>query len=192
MAGEAHTDANRLGQALIAHARDAIAASLGLPAAREAAPEHAALAEPAATFVTLRRQGELRGCIGTLTAHRTLREDVRAHAVAAAFDDPRFAPLAAAEFEDLEIEVSLLTPSEPLQVASEDEAHAALQPGVDGVLLEWRSARATFLPQVWEQLPDAAQFLRALRHKAGLPGDFWAADLTLARYRVRKFVADAP
>ncbi len=176
-----------LGDALIAHARDAIAGRLGLATRTEPPQEHAALAEPGATFVTLHRQGELRGCIGTLSAQRALRDDVRAHAVAAAFHDPRFPPLAAFEFDDLEVEVSVLEPSEPLAVASAAEAHALLEPGVDGVLLEWRGARATFLPQVWQQLPEPADFLRSLRRKAGLPEDFWAADLKLSRYRVRKF-----
>ena len=119
-----------------------------------------------------------------------LVDDVRLHAVAAAFRDSRFEPLAVEEFATIEVEVSLLEPLQPLQAGSECDAHAALQPGVDGVVLEWRGRRATFLPQVWEQLPLPRDFLAALKHKAGLPRDFWAEDLRLSRYRVRKFVQE--
>jgi AmmeMemoRadiSam system protein B/AmmeMemoRadiSam system protein A len=175
-----------LGAALLSRARNAIGAVLGLASAVE--PAHPELDQPGATFVTLRQAGALRGCIGALQARQALHEDVRAHAVAAAFDDPRFPPLAREEFEELQIEVSVLGAAEPLAAASEAEARAALRRGVDGVILEWRGRRATFLPQVWEQLPQAAAFLNALKLKAGLPPDFWAEDLRLARYQVRKFV----
>ena len=179
-----------LGAALIERARNAIASELGLPVAAETV--HDALAAPGATFVTLRRRGELRGCVGTLVAERPLADDVRHHAVAAAFGDTRFEPLSASEFADLEVEVSLLEPMQPLPAANEADARQALRPGIDGLLLEWRERRATFLPQVWEQLPSPREFLAALKAKAGLPRDFWAADLKLSRYGVRKFVeADA-
>ena len=179
-----------LGTALIERARNAIASELGLPTGAESS--HDALGAPGATFVTLRRRGELRGCVGTLVAERPLAEDVRRHAVAAAFRDTRFEPLHASEFADLEVEVSLLEPMQPLPAASEADARRALRPGIDGLLLEWRERRATFLPQVWEQLPGPREFLAALKAKAGLPRDFWAADLKLSRYGVRKFVeADA-
>lgn len=184
-AAAAHTEV-QLGAALLARARNVIAAGLGLAMAAE--PEHPALATPGASFVTLRREGELRGCIGSLQAHRALGDDVRAHAMAAAFADPRFDPLAPDEYVDLEIEVSVLGTAEWLAAASEAQVHRLLRPGIDGVILEWRGRRATFLPQVWEQLPEPADFLRALKRKAGLPADFWAADLRLARYAVRKFV----
>ncbi|MGD9833200.1 MAG: AmmeMemoRadiSam system protein B [Piscinibacter sp.] len=179
-----------LGAALLARARNAIADALGLPTGPE--PGHHALDEPGATFVTLRRGGELRGCIGTLEAQRPLAHDVRLHALGAAFRDSRFAPLAAWEFESLEIEVSLLDPSEPIAASSEAEALRALQPGVDGVVLEYRGRHATFLPQVWEQLPAPVDFLAALKRKAGLPEDFWTEALRLARYRVRKFAELRP
>jgi MEMO1 family protein len=181
----AQSDDPDLGAALLARARNAIAQALGV--APGPAPAHPALHETGATFVTLKRAGELRGCIGTLHAQRTLHEDVQAHALAAAFDDPRFEPLAREEFASLHIEVSVLGAAEPLTVASEAEARDALRRGIDGVILEWRGRRATFLPQVWEQLPSPAAFLRALKLKAGLPPDFWAEDLRLARYEVRKF-----
>jgi hypothetical protein len=106
----------------------------------------------------------------------------------AAFRDTRFAPLRRDELDDLEIEVSLLEPALPMAARSETAAQTMLRPGVDGVILEWRGARATFLPQVWEQLPDPREFLAALKRKAGLTPGFWADDLKLSRYRVRKFV----
>jgi AmmeMemoRadiSam system protein A len=129
----------------------------------------------------------LRGCVGQLEATRPLDDDVRLNALAAAFRDTRFDPLEVAEFADLEIEVSLLEPAQPLQASSEAEALRAAQPGVHGLILEWRGRRATFLPQVWQQLPEPAAFMAALKRKAGLPADFWASDLRLSSYRVRKF-----
>ena len=178
-----------LGHTLVSTARHAIARALGLPAPQPGTlPDHPALSRPGATFVTLHdADGELRGCVGRLEACRALGEDVHANALAAAFEDRRFAPLRAHEWAGLRVEVSLLDTPEPLAVRSEAEALAALRPGVDGVILEWRSARATFLPQVWQQLPDAAGFIGALKRKAGLAADFWAADLRLSRYRVRSF-----
>ncbi len=174
-----------LGEALLALARGAIGARMGVAA--EAVAAHAALAAHGATFVTLRLDGDLRGCIGTLEAHRPLGVDVRANAVAAAFRDPRFPPLPVREFAAVEIEVSVLGPGEPLSAATERDALARLRPGVDGVILARGSRRATFLPQVWEQLPDPREFLAALKHKAGLPADFWDAQVTLARYTVVKY-----
>jgi len=175
-----------LGAALLSRARNAIARALDLPTHDE--PHHPVLRCLGATFVTLRRDGELRGCIGTLSAQRELADDVRRHALAAAFRDPRFEPLRVEEFAQLEIEVSLLDAARPLAAGSEAEVQAALRPGVDGVLLEWRGRSATFLPQVWEQLPQPGEFMAALKHKAGLPADFWAEDLRLSCYRVRKYV----
>lgn len=174
-----------LGAALLARARNAIADALRLPTSPE--PAHAALAEPGATFVTLRHGGQLRGCIGTLEARRPLDHDVRMHALAAAFQDARFEAVREDEFAALEIEVSLLGPSEPLQVDSEAQALRALQPGVDGVILEYQGRRATFLPQVWAQLGSPEAFLAALKRKAGLAEDFWTDQLRLSRYRVRRF-----
>lgn len=178
-----------LGRALVSHARHAIAQALGLPTPpAPALPDHPALSRPGATFVTLHdAAGELRGCVGRTEASRPLGDDVRANALAAAFHDSRFTPLRADEWPGLQVEVSLLGEPEPLAVCGEAEALAALRPGVDGLILEWRGARATFLPQVWEKLPDAAAFMAALKRKAGLPADFWAADVKLSRYRVRSF-----
>jgi AmmeMemoRadiSam system protein A len=187
--GSADEDA-ALGPALLARARNAIAQALGLPLLPE--PAHPALHEPAATFVTLRRAGALRGCIGRLQAQRSLDADVRGNALAAAFEDPRFDALAADEWHDLEVEVSVLDEPAPIAVRSEADALRQLVPGEDGVIFEWRGRRATFLPQVWEQLPQPAQFLGELKRKAGLGADFWHAEVSLARYRVRKYVQMRP
>lgn len=175
-----------LGAALLSRARNAIRAELGLPT--EAEPPHPALSGPGATFVTLQdAQGALRGCIGSLQAWRTLDEDVRRNAEGAAFRDPRFRPLSRAEWQaGLQVEVSLLDAPQPLpRVRSEAEALALLKPGIDGLILEWHGHRATFLPQVWAQLPEPAAFLAALKRKAGLAADFWAEDVQLSRYGVR-------
>jgi AmmeMemoRadiSam system protein B/AmmeMemoRadiSam system protein A len=182
-------DEPALGQALVTAARGAIAAALGLAHDAASDPDnHPALSRLGATFVTLHgSEGQLRGCVGRLQATRALAEDVRANALAAAFADTRFEPLRADEWPGLRVEVSLLDPPEPLDVRHEAEALAVLRPGIDGVFFEWRSARATLLPQVWAQCPEPAQFLTALKRKAGLPADFWAVDVRLSRYRVRCF-----
>lgn len=177
-----------LGSALIAIARRAIAEALGVDTPGPPLPDLATLAQPAATFVTLHdRDGELRGCIGRLEAVRPLLDDVRANALAAAFHDARFSPLRADEWRGLQVEVSLLEVPERLDVHTEAEALAALRPGEDGVIFEWQGHRSTYLPQVWEQLRDARNFLASLKRKAGLAADFWAPDVKLSRYRVRKF-----
>ena len=150
-------------------------------------PEHPALHQPGATFVTLTRQGELRGCIGSLQAYRPLDQDVRENARAAAFRDRRFAPLPEGELADTRPEASLLTPREPIRFATEEDAVRQLRPGIDGVILESERHRGTFLPQVWESVTDPWQFMSELKRKAGLPGDFWSKDLRLYRYEVQKW-----
>ena len=170
---------------LLPIARAAIAQALGRSC--QAAEDAPWLQEWGATFVTLIRQGRLRGCIGSLQAHRSLLSDVKANAVAAALRDPRFAPLTAPELDSTDIEVTLLSPMQPLVFASETEALAQLRPGVDGVLLEYGPMHSTFLPQVWEQLPAATQFLAQLKQKAGLPAHFWDRDMRLQRYTASKF-----
>ncbi len=183
-AGPDQPDAEK-GSTLLKLARSEIASKLGheVPSPAQAGW----LAEPGASFVTLTRQGELRGCIGTLEAHRPLGLDVRENAVAAAFRDPRFMPLSRAEFDDIRVEVSVLSPAEALAVDDEVAALAALRPNVDGVVFEYRHFRSTFLPQVWEQLPEPAGFLAHLKRKAGLPMDFWAEGVRLSRYTVSKW-----
>lgn len=133
-----------------------------------------ALRERRATFVTLHLAGQLRGCIGTLEATRPLVEDVAYHAHAAAFHDPRFDPVTADEAHRLEIDISILSPPRPLACASEEDLLEQLVPGVHGVILEDGDRRATFLPAVWQTLPDKRQFLDHLRAKAGLPARHWS------------------
>jgi len=143
--------------------------------------------EMRASFVTLTLNGHLRGCIGSLEARRPLFEDVAQNAVAAAFHDPRFAPLTAAEWAQTKIEVSLLSPMQPMSFTNETDALAQLRPKVDGVVLIYRQQRATFLPQVWEQFADATRFIAALKQKAGLAADFWSDEIKLSRYTVTKW-----
>lgn len=177
------------GQLLLQIARAAISNVLGQAVAL---PEPAGgtadvLQASGASFVTLNQQGELRGCIGSLQAHRPLIADIQANAVAAALHDPRFAPLTLVELDITTVEVSVLSAMQPLPFASESHALAQLRPGVDGVVFEFGHYRSTFLPQVWEQLPDARLFMAHLKHKAGLAPDFWAAEVRLQRYTVSKF-----
>ncbi len=173
------------GPVLLALARAAIANAFGGRA--EADVSAPWLREPGASFVTLKQREQLRGCIGSLEAHRPLVDDVAANARAAAFRDPRFPPLSAIEFERTRIEISLLSPLEPVPARSETEALNRIRPQVDGLVLNWRRHRGTFLPQVWEDLPDPRDFLAHLKGKAGLPHDFWAEDLLLFRYHVVKW-----
>jgi len=178
------------GETLLKLARAETASKLGHPGAASAQSDW--LAEPGATFVTLTRQGKLRGCIGTLEAHRPLSVDVRENAVAAAFRDPRFMPLSQTEFDEIRVEVSLLSSTEPLTAADEAAALAVLRPHIDGVVFEYGHYRSTFLPQVWEQLPEPAEFLAHLKRKAGLPADFWAEQVKLSRYTVSKWKEEGP
>ena len=173
------------GKTLLHLARAAIARELGFVS--HDLPRTDWLERPAATFVTLNLHGRLRGCIGSLEARRSLLEDVSANAVAAAFRDPRFDPLSKEEFAEVTIEVSLLSTPQPILFSDERDALAQLDPGRDGVILEYGMHRATFLPQVWAQLPDPQTFIEHLKEKAGLPEDFWSDDIRLARYRVQKF-----
>jgi AmmeMemoRadiSam system protein A len=174
-----------LGRQLLAVARYAIAGELSLSALPPVAD--GALQRPGATFVTLVCSDELRGCIGSLKATRSLGQDVRENALAAAFRDPRFPPLTAAEFPALSIEVSLLSEPERVALFTEAELCSRLVPGIDGVALELGDHRATFLPQVWETLPEPREFLAALKAKARLPADFWSPHLNVSLYRVTKW-----
>lgn len=182
--GEGH--AGERGQALLAHARHAIV-TLFRGSDGQALPDAPFLDRPGATFVTLRRNGDLRGCIGSLQAERPLRDDVAANARAAALRDPRFEPLTEVELDGLSIEVSLLSAPEVLAHTVEDEVLRMLDTGNDGVVLEYGHRRSTFLPQVWEQLPDARDFLRHLKAKAGLAPDFWSPEIRVWRYWVEKW-----
>jgi AmmeMemoRadiSam system protein A len=174
-----------LGKQLLQLARAAISAALGQSI--QITGHADALQERGACFVTLTQRGQLRGCIGSLEAHRPLLADVRANAVAAALHDPRFPPLTLSELDTTDIEVSLLSPLQAMQFASEADALAQLRPHVDGVVLEFEHHRSTFLPQVWAQLPDASTFMAHLKHKAGLSPHFWSPRIRMQRYTVSKF-----
>ncbi len=176
-----------LGRSLVGIARTSIGGAFGRAGRGPADDAHPALGAPGATFVTLMREGALRGCIGSLEPRRALAQDVRANALAAAFGDPRFPPLAAVEFDTTLVEVSLLGASEPLRHRGEAQVLAQLAPGVDGVIIEYGRHRATFLPQVWEALPEPRAFLAELKRKAGLPADFWHVEMNVRRYRVTKW-----
>ena len=174
-----------LGQTLLILARNAIEQRFGGNAKAYApCPE---LAQNGATFVTLTQNGNLRGCIGSLEAYRPLLTDVADNALAAAFRDPRFPPLGHEELAFTQVEVSLLDVPKPMEFAGEADALARLRPGIDGLILSYGHRRATFLPQVWESLPDRQQFMAHLKMKAGLPADFWDDGITLSRYGVQKW-----
>jgi AmmeMemoRadiSam system protein A len=147
------------------------------------------LAEPGASFVTLERQGALRGCVGTLEAIRPLYEDVQRNAVRA-MHDPRLPAVTVDDWPDLDVKVSVLTAPEPLPVAGRDELLAAVRPGVDGLIITDGPRRATFLPAVWAKLPEPDRFLDALLAKAGLTG--WPEGLAVRRYESIEFRDPAP
>jgi AmmeMemoRadiSam system protein A len=147
------------------------------------------LREEESSFVTLTSRGTLRGCIGGLDAHQPLAEDVRQHAVGAALKDPRFPPVSEEELSGLEIEVSRLTRPVPLEYRDVNDLLARLRPHVDGVILRADSRhRATFLPQVWEKIPDPPEFLDNLCYKMGVEPDMWRRrHLDVLTYQVEEF-----
>jgi AmmeMemoRadiSam system protein A len=138
-------------------------------------------------FVTLRRGEELRGCCGSLDGARPLAEDVWRNAWAAAFNDYRFQPLTAAEWRHMNLHLSLLTVPERLDVTTEDQLLAVLRPSIDGLILESDAGRATFLPDVWQQIPDPQQFVRQLKMKAGWPQTYWSSRVRCSRYMTESF-----
>ena len=177
---------------LLTLARASIDSALATGRNGEPAPFTAPLRSPALTerrssFVTLRRGTELRGCCGTLDAPRPLGEDVWRNAWAAAFNDYRFQPLTAAEWPQINLHLSLLTPPEPLDVKTEAQLLAVLRPSIDGLILESEDGRATFLPAVWEQIPDPVQFVRQLKVKAGWPATYWSPRVRCSRYGTESF-----
>ena len=179
--------ARQAGRVLIEIARGAISNGLGLnsvPTKRNHLPW---LLQPGATFVTLTKDGQLRGCIGSLAAVRPIGEDVASNARAAAFQDPRFPKLKRDEWPLCRVEVSMLSAPKPIAFADEAELLARIRAGEDGLILECDGKRATYLPQVWEALPDKRQFLDQLLKKAGLPADTRLTRCKVSRYRALKF-----
>jgi len=145
----------------------------------------AELLEPRASFVTLHRWGELRGCTGNLEPDGPLVIGVARNSYRSAFSDPRFPPVAEVELDGLEISVSVLSPLEPLAAGSEEDLLAKLRPGIDGIVLREGARGATFLPSVWEGLPTPQAFLHALERKAGLAPGHWSATLRFERYTTK-------
>lgn len=141
-----------------------------------------------ASFVTLTVRGQLRGCIGALEAYQPLADDVREHAVAAALEDPRFPPVREDELSGIQVEVSRLTRPVPLEYRDANDLLSKLQPHVDGVILKDGFRRATFLPQVWEKIPDPSRFLDNLCYKMGAPDNLWRTKhLEVLVYQVEEF-----
>jgi AmmeMemoRadiSam system protein B/AmmeMemoRadiSam system protein A len=185
--GERATYGDEHGRALVGLARRGIASKLGAGPAPHEARWPSWLHEQRATFVTLKQAGELRGCIGSLQARRALGVDVAANARAAAFSDPRFAPLSANDLPETEVEVSVLSNPVRVMFSEHQELVAQLRPGVDGLILAAEAQRGTFLPQVWEQLPDPEVFLAHLKRKAGVSETFPTRRCSVWRYQVRKW-----
>ena len=165
-----------------------LAASLPLPVDLKTLPQE--LSETRATFITLFMGENLRGCIGTLNAYQPLAQDVSEHAFAAAFRDPRFPPVTEKEKTELKIKISLLNPSEPMIFHSEEDLLNQLRPGIDGVVLAWGQHRGTFLPSVWDDVPDKKEFLAHLKIKARLAPDFWSDQIKAWRYTTETWGED--
>jgi AmmeMemoRadiSam system protein B/AmmeMemoRadiSam system protein A len=189
-----HLLAPEKGQVLLKLARSTLMEKFGLPLApSEADRMRSALSDASfqarcGTFVTLKHKGQLRGCIGNLSAADPLAEGVRRNAINAAFHDPRFSPLTEKELGQIEIEVSVLTEPQPLAFSDPEDLLRKLRPNVDGVIIRQGHASATFLPQVWEQLPKKEDFLGHLCLKAGLPRDAWKrGTLEVSTYQVQYF-----
>jgi len=176
---------NPYGPALVKYAREHLREALG--GAKAARPTGQWCEEPAATFVTLRwnKGGDLQGCIGTLEADRGIVDDVAYNAVAAGTRDPRTQPCVLADVDKLDVELSILSPLEPIG------SEADIRVGTDGIVLLHRGRRATFLPVMWERLATKETFMGELRRKAGLPRDF-AGEVQLLRYTATKFEDPAP
>ena len=174
---------------LIEVARQSIEHGLatGRPLAVTPSEYHRDLKAIRASFVTLNLHGRLRGCIGHLEAVQPLVVDVAENAFAAAFRDPRFAPLTASEWPEVEIHLSILTPPEPMRFSDEADLIRQIRPGEDGLILQDGHNRGTFLPSVWESLPEPVEFLVHLKHKAGLAANHWSEHLKVYRYQTESF-----
>ena len=176
------------GRFLVQLARNTIRSRLTGSHIETVSPESAVLQEERATFVTLKKGGQLRGCIGCLSAFESLEKNVASNAINAAFHDTRFSPLMLRELDDIHIDISILTPPKPLEFKDANELVQRLIPDVDGVILKAGNKRATFLPQVWEQLPSPEAFLSHLCRKAGVPEDYWrGGNVEIEIYHVQSF-----
>ena len=180
------------GQLLVLLAKQTISEQLGKPFRNRDKLDQSLSEKPfdmhRGTFVTLNKNGQLRGCIGSLTAEEPVADSVRRNAVNAAFHDPRFPPVSLEELEQIQVEVSVLSEPQPLEYKDAQDLLAKLRVNVDGVILGKGYNRATFLPQVWEQLPDPKDFLTHLCRKAGLPGNAWeTTQLDISIYQVDYF-----
>jgi AmmeMemoRadiSam system protein A len=171
------------GPTLLTWARKRLAHKLGgPPASRPSAPW---CSELGATFVTLHwKDGHLQGCIGSIEPRLPIVDDVEHNVIAAACHDPRGRRIDLGDLDALDIELSILSPLEPIEFHDETSALAAIRPGVDGIVLGWQGERATFLPSMWSRLPGVREFMQALKTKAGLQENFWRADVKLWRYAV--------
>jgi AmmeMemoRadiSam system protein A len=175
-------------RSLLRIARESLHDSVSKGRIPESAPPERGLAAPKGCFVTLTKHGALRGCIGNLTAQGPLYLAVAQNARSAALDDPRFLPVSAGEVDTLRIEVSVLSEPQQLSFSSPDDLLRKLQPGVDGVILRIGNRVATYLPQVWEQMPDKEAFLNSLAEKAGCAASDWRTPgTTVFLYQVESF-----
>lgn len=174
------------GETLSKVAADALAHGLQHNAAPIVSPAAFpdALRRPRATFVTLEQDGDLRGCIGSVAARRSLVEDIAANAFGAGFRDPRFPPLTESALARLSVTMSILGPIETVRCANEGELYERARIGVDGFVITAEGHRGLFLPQVWESLPTPRAFFEALKQKAGLPPDYWSPQLHIERFHV--------
>lgn len=166
-----------------------ITENLALPLdAKEFEP---ALQQLRASFVTLHLDGNLRGCIGTLEAYQPLIIDVAQNAFSAAFRDPRFSAVSQKEFPQLHYHISILTPPSALIATSEADLLNQLRPDIDGIIIKEGMKQGTFLPSVWEQLPDKKNFLTQLKLKAGFSPNYWSDDITIERYEVENITSNS-
>ena len=182
------------GQILVRLARKIIMEELKIPVTSQAEDslvdywQDPVFQEKRGVFVTLHHEGRLRGCIGSLAGVAPIIEGVRDNAINAAFKDFRFGPVTTAEFDTIDVEVSILSEPQPLSYDGADDLIAGLRPDIDGVIIKKAEASATFLPQVWKQLPGVEEFLSHLCHKAGLPADEWRrGELEVIIYQVQCF-----
>ena len=189
-----HTLSQAQGQLLIKLVRYTLMKELGQPVPQtkynslKSALSDACFQRTNGVFVTLTRSGQLRGCIGNLKSTDALVSGIRRNAINSAFHDPRFTPLSASELDEIEIEISILSEPQPLKYHDADDLLNTLRPHVDGVIIRKEAASATFLPQVWEQLPRPQDFLTHLCMKAGLASDAWQhSQLEVSRYQVQYF-----